>query len=128
MALMLRRPVRRWLQFRLTTFLMFVLVAALAFGWWSDRRRLANRIGERDLLVAMLRAARNEQPLVAPGVFSADLDIPISPLPTLPPARVEFTNVDDLVYWTCNSNLHPDPKRKRLCLSRRGQFPNYSRC
>jgi HEAT repeat protein len=47
---------KRLLRFRLRTLLVLVAFAAVLFAWWSDRRRLAERIARRDDLLSALRA------------------------------------------------------------------------
>jgi hypothetical protein len=102
----------RWFQFRLTTLLMWVLVSALAVGWWTDRRGLTTESQERANLIAVLRTLRDgneprhgDEPRVtvglsAPGVFSAGLDIPV--------VTVEFQDADSWLRWVRDSNVRPD--------------------
>jgi hypothetical protein len=67
--------IRRWFQFRLTTFLMFVAVVAMALGWWSDRRRSETEIKKRDALIAVLRmGAADPDHLTLPAWAFVSLD------------------------------------------------------
>ena len=72
----------RWFQFRLTTFLMFVAVVAMALGWWSDRQRFQAELKKRDAWITIWRLANDpslNQPLwLAPPVTASSTD-PIDP-------------------------------------------------